>query len=190
MTILLTEHAYTDAPLPVPTSRPPAHLPADGDEPLTVTLTLKLTGPDAATAATRLVHALADAEPLRDTVWDGEIASPAPELPAATPPRDAAVLIDTLSRTVAVDGEPVRFTRREFELLFFLVRHTGAAFTRLQLMRAVWGHEFSGERTVDVHVRRVRAKLRAYGPALATVHGFGYRLEPGNGISLRRGTDA
>ncbi|GAA1361286.1 winged helix-turn-helix domain-containing protein [Catellatospora chokoriensis] len=182
MTVLLTEPAYTDVPLPI--VRRSAATPAGGDEPLTVTLTLKLTGPDAAGAATRLVHALADAEPLLDTIWDGEIAPP--ELPAPQPQPDDPVLIDTTSRTVTVDGAPVRFTRREFELLFFLVRHTGAAFTRLQLMRAVWGHEFSGERTVDVHVRRLRAKLGAHGAGLATVHGFGYRLELGGGIGLRR----
>lgn len=181
MTVLLTEPAYTD--VAVPTVHRSAATPADGDEPLTVTLTLKLTGPDAATAATRLVHALADADPLRDTVWDGELAAPEPP---ALPSPENPVLIDTTSRTVTVHGEPVRFTRREFELLFFLVRHTGAAFTRLQLMRAVWGHEFSGERTVDVHVRRLRAKLGEHGAGLSTVHGFGYRLEAGGGIGLRR----
>ncbi|MEU7819943.1 winged helix-turn-helix domain-containing protein [Catellatospora sp. NPDC049133] len=181
MTVLLTEPAYTDVAVPI--VHRSADIPADGDEPLTVTLTLKLTGPDAATAATRLVHALADAEPLRDTVWDGELAAPEPP---ALPSPENPVLIDTTSRTVTVHGAPVRFTRREFELLFFLVRHTGAAFTRLQLMRAVWGHEFSGERTVDVHVRRLRAKLGEHGAGLATVHGFGYRLEPGRGIGLRR----
>ncbi len=182
-TTLLPASAYTDAALPTLIGHSPAHIPDVADEPLTVTLTLKLTGPDAASAATRLVHALADAEPLRDTIWDGEIATPAP---AAAPVTAAPVVIDTVSRTVDVDGTPVRFTRREFELLFFLVRHTGAAFTRLQLMRAVWGHEFSGERTVDVHVRRVRAKLGAHGAALSTVHGFGYRLESGGSIGLRR----
>ncbi|MEV4414467.1 winged helix-turn-helix domain-containing protein [Catellatospora sp. NPDC049609] len=187
-TTLLPEPAYTDASLPAPIGHSAGLIPPAGDEPLTVTLTLKLTGPDAASAATRLVHALADAEPLRDTVWDGEIATPEP---APAPPVTATpVVIDTVSRTVDVDGSPVRFTRREFELLFFLVRHTGAAFTRLQLMRAVWGHEFSGERTVDVHVRRVRAKLGGHGAALSTVHGFGYRLEPGSGIGLRRAAAA
>lgn len=185
-TTLLPESAYTDAALPTLIGHSSAHIPDVADEPLTVTLTVKLTGPDAASAATRLVHALADAEPLRDTVWDGEIAAPAPG-PAAAP---APVVIDPVSRTVDVDGSPVRFTRREFELLFFLVRHTGAAFTRLQLMRAVWGHEFSGERTVDVHVRRVRAKLGAHGAALSTVHGFGYRLEAGSSIGVRRGAAA
>ncbi|BCJ72378.1 hypothetical protein CS0771_19220 [Catellatospora sp. IY07-71] len=187
-TTLLPESAYTGAALPTLLGQSPAHIPDGADEPLTVTLTLKLTGPDAASAATRLVHALADAEPLRDTIWDGEIATPAPA-PAAVS-TVTPVVIDTVSRTVDVDGAAVRFTRREFELLFFLVRHAGAAFTRLQLMRAVWGHEFSGERTVDVHVRRVRAKLGAHGAALSTVHGFGYRLETGGSIGLRRGAAA
>ena len=85
-----------------------------------------------------------------------------PELKAATP-----VLIDIASRRVLIGGRPVRFTR-------------------LQLLRAVWGHEFSGERTVDVHVRRLRVKLGGHGDTIATVHGFGYRLEQANALSLLR----
>lgn len=134
----------------------------------TVTLTVTLTGPDAQESADRLVQAISEVEH-------------GPEPKIATP-----VLIDTASRRVLLGGRPVRFTRREFDLLLFLVTHPGAAFTRLQLLRAVWGHEFSGERTVDVHVRRLRVKLGVHGDAIATVHGFGYRLEPANALSLLR----
>ncbi|MEV0268859.1 winged helix-turn-helix domain-containing protein [Hamadaea sp. NPDC050747] len=81
------------------------------------------------------------------------------------------------ARTATLLGVPIRFTRREFDLLLFLTEHAGICFTRLQLLRSVWGHEFSGERTVDVHVRRVRVKLAGFGPTIATVHGFGYRLD-------------
>jgi two-component system OmpR family response regulator len=87
------------------------------------------------------------------------------------------VVVDLVGRQVLLEGRPIRFTRREFDLLLFLACHPGAAFTRPQLLRAVWGHEFSGERTVDVHVRRLRMKLGALGDAVATVHGFGYRLD-------------
>jgi DNA-binding response OmpR family regulator len=93
----------------------------------------------------------------------------------ATPPQE--VVIDLIGRQVLLAGRPIRFTRREFDLLLFLASHRGAAFTRAQLLRAVWGHEFSGERTVDVHVRRIRMKLGVPGDSLTTVHCFGYRLE-------------
>ncbi len=128
----------------------------------TITLTVTLSGPDAEEAADRVAQAISEI--------DSEIG------PAATLSAQP-VLIDTPSRQVYVNGEPIRFTRREYDLLLFLTNHAGAAFTRLQLLRAVWGHEFSGERTVDVHVRRIRVKLRRHGDVLATVHGFGYRLE-------------
>jgi len=124
----------------------------------TITLTVTLSGPDAEEAADRVAQAIAEIE-------------------QATEPASHPVIIDTASRQIFVDTNPIRFTRREFDLLVYLTEHAGAAFTRLQLLRAVWGHEFSGERTVDVHVRRIRVKLRQYGDVIATVHGFGYRLE-------------
>lgn len=124
----------------------------------TITLTVTLSGPDAEETADRVTQAIAEIEQAAER--------------AAHP-----VVIDTASRQIYVDADPVRFTRREFDLLLFLTSHAGAAFTRLQLLQAVWGHEFSGERTVDVHVRRIRAKLRQHGQLIATVHGFGYRLE-------------
>ncbi|GHJ50255.1 hypothetical protein Cs7R123_75970 [Catellatospora sp. TT07R-123] len=181
MTTLLTEPTPAVSPTSTTITLPVSALGDDAGQPLTVTLTLKLTGPDAEHAATRLVHALADAEPLRGLpelaapTVDGELVSPT-----------APVVIDLVSRSILIRGRAVRFTRREFDLLHFLARHPGAAFTRLQLMRAVWGHEFSGERTVDVHVRRVRAKLGEHGGTLTTVHGFGYRLETPNGIAVHR----
>ncbi|WP_051366500.1 winged helix-turn-helix domain-containing protein [Hamadaea tsunoensis] len=90
------------------------------------------------------------------------------------------------ARTSSLLEVPIRFTRREFDLLLFLSEHPGICFTRLQLLRAVWGHEFSGERTVDVHVRRIRVKLRGYGPTIATVHGFGYRLDDTDRVRIVR----
>lgn len=77
------------------------------------------------------------------------------------------------------------FSRREFALLHFLASHPGRVFTRDQLLRQVWGtRNRVGKRTVDVHVRRLRAKLSEHSAALITVHGVGYRLDVGAGVLL------
>jgi DNA-binding response OmpR family regulator len=85
--------------------------------------------------------------------------------------------LDTDSYRVSLEGAPLDLTFKEFELLRFLAEHRGRVFTRPSLMREVWGYDFyGGTRTVDVHVRRLRAKL---GPAheslIETVRGVGYR---------------
>ena len=78
---------------------------------------------------------------------------------------------------VAVDGEPVRLTRREFELLKFLVDNKSRVITRDRLLERVWGYDRDIEtRSVDVHVGRLRAKLKAAGSQIETVVGLGYRF--------------
>lgn len=84
--------------------------------------------------------------------------------------------INLATYQVSVAGEPVDFTYLEYALLSFLVRHAGHTFSRDALLQHVWGFDYyGGSRTVDVHVRRIRAKL---GPELAqrleTVRGVGY----------------
>jgi DNA-binding response OmpR family regulator len=81
---------------------------------------------------------------------------------------------------VTIDGEPVDFTYMEYELLKFLVTHPHRAFSREALLSRVWGYDFfGGARTVDVHVRRVRAKLGAvHATKVKTVRRVGYRFEP------------
>jgi two-component system alkaline phosphatase synthesis response regulator PhoP len=72
-------------------------------------------------------------------------------------------------------------TPKEFDLLQALMESTGRVLSREQLLARVWGHGHAEEiesRTVDVHVRRLRAKLGAEGQRIATVTGVGYRLEP------------
>jgi DNA-binding response OmpR family regulator len=88
--------------------------------------------------------------------------------------------VDVAGRQVRVGDTPVALQPKEFDLLAFLLRHPGTVLTRERLLNAVWGHEFVGERTVDVHVRRVRAKLERAGAMdlIRTVHGVGYALEP------------
>jgi two-component system, OmpR family, response regulator len=134
----------------------------------TVTLSVTVTGPEE--ALTRLATSLSASQ--STIAWE---VAPA----EVTSTSDAPITIDTRSHRVLVDGAEMVTTKREYELLLFFARHPGAAFTRLQLMQAVWGHEQSGERTVDVHIRRLRLKLGKHSEDLATVRGYGYRLSHG-----------
>jgi DNA-binding response OmpR family regulator len=78
---------------------------------------------------------------------------------------------------IEVDGQPVRLTRREFELLRFLVENRNRVLSRERLLERVWGYDRSIEtRSVDVHVGRLRAKLATAGPQIETVVGLGYRF--------------
>ena len=79
--------------------------------------------------------------------------------------------------SVAVDGDPIRLTRREFELLRCLVENRNRVLSRERLLARVWGYDQSIEtRSVDVHVGRLRAKLGTAGAQLETVVGLGYRF--------------
>ena len=97
---------------------------------------------------------------------------PDPELAGGT---SRGIRIVSESRRVSLDGEPVPLTRIEFDLLHFLAEHPQRVFSRTQLLQQVWGYSHAGERTVDVHVRRVRAKL-ADDAVVTTIRGVGYRL--------------
>ncbi|MGN0556535.1 MAG: winged helix-turn-helix domain-containing protein [Acutalibacteraceae bacterium] len=78
---------------------------------------------------------------------------------------------------VKVSGRSVELTRKEFELLCLLLRNTEIVLTRDQILDRVWGYSFSGEsRTVDVHIRTLRAKLGAAGDKIQTVRGIGYKI--------------
>ena len=78
---------------------------------------------------------------------------------------------------VHVDGEPIRLTRREFELLRYLVANKNRVLSRDRLLERVWGYDQAIEtRSVDVHVGRLRGKLRAAGQQIETVVGLGYRF--------------
>ncbi|MFI5952368.1 winged helix-turn-helix domain-containing protein [Cryptosporangium sp. NPDC051539] len=94
-------------------------------------------------------------------------------------------------RRVAVqDGNDLTLTRREFDLLSYLARHPRQVFSRRQLIDAVWGTRFrSSERTIDVHVRRLRAKLSGTGPSIVTIRGVGYRLDHADRVAVLPGVD-
>jgi DNA-binding response OmpR family regulator len=98
--------------------------------------------------------------------------------------------IDEDTYVVRLSGRPLDLTYREFELLKYLANNPGRVFTRGQLLQEVWGYDYyGGTRTVDVHIRRLRAKLGPeYEAFIGTVRGVGYKLDPhGPGADDRDG---
>ncbi len=98
--------------------------------------------------------------------------------PASHVIRSGEVVVDDATYTAKISGRALDLTYKEFELLKFLAEHPGRVFPRQQLLQEVWGYDyFGGTRTVDVHVRRLRAKL---GPEnehlIGTVRNVGYRF--------------
>ena len=88
-----------------------------------------------------------------------------------------ALVLSPASREVAVDGEQVALTMREFDLLAYLMQHAGHVLSREALLQNVWGWDFSGgSRTVDMHVLTLRQKLGCHADMIETVRGVGYRL--------------
>ncbi len=116
--------------------------------------------------------------------------------PEAATPDDAIrvgeLVVDPVSYQVRLRGRPLDLTYKEFELLRFLAARPGRVSTRSQLLQEVWGYDFfGGTRTVDVHVRRLRAKL---GPEhesmIATIRGVGYKLVAAEQARAERGAAA
>lgn len=87
------------------------------------------------------------------------------------------IQINIGTRMVAVAGEPVSLTRKEFDLLQMLMSHPEHVFSRETLLSEIWGIDYAGEtRTVDVHIGTLRTKLEPYGKYIETVRGIGYRF--------------
>lgn len=90
------------------------------------------------------------------------------------------IIVDDTRHRVYRDGSEIEMTNREYELLKYLMMHRGVAYTRDELLNAVWGYEYSGEtRTVDVHIRQLRRKVEiddANPILIETVRGRGYRF--------------
>jgi two-component system response regulator RegX3 len=89
--------------------------------------------------------------------------------------------MDVERHTVSVGGEPVSLPLKEFELLEILLRNAGRVLTRMQLIDRVWGADYVGDtKTLDVHVKRLRAKIEPEPSApvhIVTVRGLGYKFE-------------
>lgn len=99
--------------------------------------------------------------------------------------RRGGLLIDQQRYTVSVDGEVADLTYKEYELLRFLAANPGRAYTREMLLNQVWGYDYyGGSRTVDVHVRRIRAKIERRDRYIETVRNVGYRfVDLASGVS-------
>ena len=125
-------------------------------------------GPAEVEARLRLAigrRALASASDVPDEIRSGELA------------------IDEATYSARLRGRSLDLTFKEFELLKFLAQHPGRVFSRAHLLQEVWGYDyFGGTRTVDVHVRRLRAKLGPEHEAMiGTVRNVGYRFVPAKG---------
>jgi len=95
--------------------------------------------------------------------------------------QSSGLVIDTSTYTAKISGQTLDLTYKEFELLRYLNDHPSQVFTREQLLSEVWGYDyFGGTRTVDVHIRRLRAKLGEHEGLIGTVRNVGYRLDPGS----------
>jgi DNA-binding winged helix-turn-helix (wHTH) protein len=103
---------------------------------------------------------------------------------------DYGVTVDISRKRVLIDGESAAFTYKEFELLQYLVLREGRTIERSELVDALWqspDDETPGERTIDVHVRRLRAKLGRYEDIVRTVRGVGYRFDRHADVVIRYG---
>lgn len=162
-----------------------------------VTITVQITVPDDVLPVTarRLIDDLrtltetaVDLSPQPTAIEETSSLRPASGIgrgPAAVPGGRATLYLETRSRTVWRDGVPVHLSRREYDLLSYLCRNPRRVFGRAQLLRNVWGYEMvGGERTVDVHIRRLRAKLGGCADGIVTVRGVGYRFDDQAAVAL------
>lgn len=91
------------------------------------------------------------------------------------------LILDANARTVDREGKRLSLTPKEYELLYFLMQNPRHAFSREQLLSAVWGYDFYGDdRTVDTHIKMLREHLGEYRNYIVTVWGVGYKFEPKN----------
>ena len=89
-----------------------------------------------------------------------------------------SILLSTARHLVSVRDEEIMLTGKEFDLLAMLMRNQGIVLSRERILQSVWGYDYTGEsRTVDVHIRTLRAKLGDAGNAVETVRGVGYRFQ-------------
>ncbi len=105
--------------------------------------------------------------------------------------RSGDLAIDEATYSARLRSRPLDLTFKEFELLKFLAQHPGRVFTRAHLLQEVWGYDyFGGTRTVDVHIRRLRAKLGPeHDTLIGTVRNVGYRFVPRKAPGAEPGTE-
>jgi DNA-binding response OmpR family regulator len=101
---------------------------------------------------------------------------------------NGGIVVDISRKRVLLDGEGAGLTYKEFELLQYLVLREGTTVERAELISALWSsaeEDIPNERTIDVHVRRLRSKLGAYEDIVRTVRGAGYRFDRHADVSIR-----
>jgi DNA-binding response OmpR family regulator len=88
------------------------------------------------------------------------------------------LILDVESHTALLDGKPLSLTLKEYELISLLAKNKGKLFSREQLLRSIWGYNYTGSgRTVDTHIKTLRLKLKSHGTLIQTIWGKGYKFE-------------
>jgi DNA-binding winged helix-turn-helix (wHTH) protein len=129
-----------------------------------------------------------DVDIVRRALADKAPAAAQPDAPATR--RRTGLTLDLGRKKLRIDGETAPLTYREFELLQFLVLREGRTVSRTEIIDALWADaegEVPNERTIDVHVRRLRSKLGEYGEVVRTVRGGGYRFDRHADVVIRYG---
>jgi DNA-binding winged helix-turn-helix (wHTH) protein len=129
-----------------------------------------------------------DVDIVRRALADKAPAATQPNAPATR--RRTGLTLDLGRKKLRIDGETAPLTYREFELLQFLVLREGRTVSRTEIIDALWADaegEVPNERTIDVHVRRLRSKLGGYGEVVRTVRGGGYRFDRHADVVIRYG---
>ena len=88
------------------------------------------------------------------------------------------IKIDKASHEVILDGQPVDLSVKEFELLLYFMTNRGIALSREKILNNVWNYDYFGDaRTIDTHVKKLRAKMGSKGDLIKTIWGIGYKFE-------------
>ena len=94
-------------------------------------------------------------------------------------PECGGIKIDKVAHQVYAGGREVDLSYKEFELLCYFADNKGVALSRERILNNVWNYDYYGDaRTIDTHVKKLRAKLGSYGDAIVTIRGMGYKFDP------------
>ena len=92
------------------------------------------------------------------------------------------IVVDKTAHEVKIDGAPVELSFKEFELLSYFMENQGIALSREKILNNVWNYDYFGDaRTIDTHVKKLRAKMGEKGALIRTIWGMGYKFEPEEG---------
>lgn len=87
------------------------------------------------------------------------------------------IVVDRTAHSVAIDGEAIELSYKEFELLVFFMENQGIALSREKILNSVWNYDYYGDaRTIDTHVKKLRSKLGSKGDYIKTIWGLGYKM--------------